>query len=70
MDKEDLSMKKRLLYFIASCVMIGGLLTGCANDEKPSNKTTEGTTIETEIVTEVDTKIENAINGALEWGSF
>ena len=42
-------MKKRLLYFIASCVMVGALLTGCASDEKSSNKPTESTIIETEV---------------------
>ena len=54
-------MKKRLLYFIISCVMIGGLLTGCGNDEKPSNKPTEGTTIEIEMETETETEIETEI---------
>ena len=49
-------MKKRLLYFIASCVMVGALLTGCASDEKSSNKPTESTVIEIEVETEKETE--------------
>ena len=47
-------MKKTILGFILSCVMILGTLTGCASNEKVSNESTKDMTKDTEVGNEIE----------------